>query len=967
MNESILNGLLNLFAVFASIVKIEKDEATEAVHSYLSTHFGVRSHKEHIELYHELRSLYDDSLYAINKENVVHNICKQMKAKLGAEEQLLLLVRFMEFARRNSDGFGAHLQMFRTVSEIFRIPQAEFDDACAFIEGLPSASGLTIGAGEACQVGRRGMEGEINVWYIGRFGRYLLTYRGRGAVFMNDVPLAPGVFYTWQHSSVVKGPHFRPVYFSDLQAVFNKDKQKDRVFLSGRKLHFRFGHSSAGLHNFSFNLESGQLVAVMGGSGVGKSTLLSILNGSLPPNEGEVCLNGCPVGSDRARRLIGFVPQDDLLTEELSVFRNLWFTARLCFDGLSPLETEERVNRVLEDLELKEIKDLEVGSPLKKIISGGQRKRLNIAMELIREPAVLYLDEPTSGLSSSDSEKVMMLLKEQTHKGKLVVVNIHQPSSEIYKLFDRLWLLDKGGYPIYDGNPIEAITYFKHAAKYTDRDLSVCAACGNVNPELILNIIDSKKIDDSGKQTDVRKFTPAEWHEMYLGSRPTFEAAAARPLPDNRRRRPGWLKQFLIFSDRNVRGKAANLQYLLIALLEAPLLAWIVALLTRFAPEAGYALLWNKNFVSYIFMSIIVVSFIGLSVSAEEIIRDRAVLKRERFLRLSRSSYLSSKALYLFVLSGLQTFLYIVVGNSVVQVGREMFFAWWSVLWATSFLANLTGLWLSQTLRSVVSIYITIPLLLIPQILLCGLVIRFDDLHSGSSTDDNLVPLVGEIIPARWAFEALMVEQFTGNSYNRLFFPVRKEQFAAQYYKDVHLPAVRSLAGRAAQGDWAARQTVVNELPRLGKAARLPPPPAGESNASYLNKADSALRLRAHNFTAYLEQKQAELIGEKGSEWLNRLKQTSHNEAVEQLVTGQGNPFYKIAGHRIYPRIGQIYLEPESPLGRAPFYSHEKRIGAYALPACIFNLIVMAFFAVLAIIAIFAEIPGKYLRRRNEY
>ena len=134
-----------------------------------------------------------------------------------------------------------------------------------------------------------------------------------------------------------------------------------------------------------------------------------------------------------------------------------------------------------------------VGSPIRKTISGGQRKRLNIALELIREPAILYLDEPTSGLSSTDSEKVIMLLKEQTHRGRLVVVNIHQPSSEIYKLFDRLWLLDTGGYPIYDGNPIEAITYFKRIANYTDQDISVCGTCGNINPELILTIIDAKR------------------------------------------------------------------------------------------------------------------------------------------------------------------------------------------------------------------------------------------------------------------------------------------------------------------------------------------------------------------------------------------------------------------------------------------------------------------------------------------
>ena len=177
-----------------------------------------------------------------------------------------------------------------------------------------------------------------------------------------------------------------------------------------------------------------------------------------------------------------------LLIEELTVYKNLWYTAKLCFDGMSAEELDKRVMDVLTDLGLAAAKDLKVGSPLNKTISGGQRKRLNIALELIREPVVLFLDEPTSGLSSSDSEKVINLLKEQTFKGRLVVVNIHQPSSDIYKLFDRLWLLDKGGYPVYDGNPIEAITYFKNAAHYADADTSMCSACGNVNPEIVLKI-----------------------------------------------------------------------------------------------------------------------------------------------------------------------------------------------------------------------------------------------------------------------------------------------------------------------------------------------------------------------------------------------------------------------------------------------------------------------------------------------
>ena len=963
MNETILNGLLNLFAVFASAVRIEEQQASRAVHFYLSSHFGVRSHKEYIELYSELRSMYDDPLFPVDKENVIRNICEQMKVKLVAEEQLLLLVRFVEFAYSNSEEFENHLPLFHLVADIFAIPQEEFDDILAFITGKPSSSLLTI-SGEDAAIGnhitRKGMDGFIRVLFIRRFDKQIFTYYGSGVVFMNDIPLSPGIFYAWQHSSVLKGPLFLPVYYSDLVTVYNKNERKEAIFLNGRDLNFTFKNSTNGLHNFSFNLESGQLVAIMGGSGVGKSTLLGIMNGNIRPDEGRITVNGYPLDAPEARQLIGFVPQDDLLIEELSVYQNLWFTARLCFARLSDQEIKVRVENVLKELDLEGIKDLEVGSPIRKTISGGQRKRLNIALELIREPAILYLDEPTSGLSSSDSEKVIMLLKEQTHRGKLVVVNIHQPSSEIYKLFDRLWLLDRGGYPIYDGNPIEAIIYFKQAAKYTDPDISVCSTCGNVNPELILNIIDSKKIDDSGNQTNIRKFTPEEWHEKYISSRPSYTPVEEKELPDSKQKKPTWFKQFCIFLERNIRTKLVNKQYLAITLLEAPLLALIVALLTRYVDGDEYTLLANKNFVSYIFMSVIVVTFMGLSISAEEIIKDRPVLKREHFLRLSRSSYLTSKMVYLLGVSGLQSLLFILVGNTIIGVGWEMFGVWWSILWITSFLANLTGLILSQSMNSVVAIYITIPLLLIPQILLCGLIIKFDDLNT-SASKENKVPLIGDIIPSRWAFEALMVEQFADNAYNQAYFPIEREKYLAQYYENIHSKEVRRLAEQLeGKDDPDKRLTVENELAVLGRAARIAPRSEGESFLSYLDKVDSALHERARNFTAYLDQLQEKDIREKGSEWVTEQKKKYHNSAIEDLVMGAGSRnFYKEHRNRIYPAVGQIYIVPDNPFGRAPFYSYEKKLGSMLISTYNFNLLIIGFFALLAIIAIFAEFPGR--------
>lgn len=761
---------------------------------------------------------------------------------------------------------------------------------------------------------RKGLEGEIRVLQFPQFDRTVFTYEGSGQIFMNNIPLTTGIFYSWQRSSVIKSPHFLPIYYSDVIDTFNKNEHKARIFLTGRAINFRFKNSENGMHNFSFNLESGQLVAIMGGSGVGKSTLLSILNGHLIPQEGSVCINGHPIQEEGSKQLIGFVPQDDLLIEELTVFQNLWYTARLCFANLSDIEIKQRVDQVLEELDLKKISHLAVGSPLCKTISGGQRKRLNIALELIREPAILYLDEPTSGLSSSDSEKVVMLLKEQTHKGKLVVVNIHQPSSEIYKLFDRLWLLDTGGYPIYDGNPIEAITYFKRIANYTDQDISVCSTCGSINTELVLNIIDAKKIDDSGNQTNIRKFTPQEWHELYLQQRPTFEQPAPAPLPPNQQKKPSLWKQCWIFLERNVQTKLSNKQYLCIALLEAPLLALIVALLTRYVPDEGYSLLQNKNLVSYIFMAVIVATFIGLSISAEELIKDRTLLKRERFLQLSRGSYLTSKIFYLMCISAIQTLLFILVGNTLMGIGSELFGTWWLTLWTTAFLANLTGLVLSQTMNSVVAIYIAIPILLIPQILLCGVVVKFDDL-SRAAANRNVVPIVRELIPSRWAFEALVTEQFAHNSYNETFFPVEREKFLAQYYRNIHLKEVRDLINSLElfpEQHADNEQTVRNELNVLAKVARIEPY-EGNEYKQFADQLDAALKEREDNFTALLDKRNRDFIAQHGAEWLNELKREHHNLALEELVLNSGEShFVKHAHHRIYPKIGQIYFTPDS-------------------------------------------------------
>ena len=323
---------------------------------------------------------------------------------------------------------------------------------------------------------------------------------GKENLYLEGNPILPGRFYAFKEGGIIRGARISPVYFTDVNAAFFNQAETPIFTLNGQNAEFKFKNSKNGLYEFNFTERSGQLVAIMGGSGVGKSTLLNVLNGNIPLDKGKILINSFDIQEYKKETegLIGFVPQDDLLFEELTVWENLYYNARLCLAGFSEEEINKAVTKVLIELELFEFRGLKVGSPLKKTISGGQRKRLNVALELIREPSILYVDEPTSGLSSMDSEKVMLLLKHQARKGKLVIVNIHQPSSDIFKLFDKLWIMDKGGRMIYTGNPLDAIIYFKDLTNHVNALECECLQCGNVNPEQVLEIVETKKIDESG-------------------------------------------------------------------------------------------------------------------------------------------------------------------------------------------------------------------------------------------------------------------------------------------------------------------------------------------------------------------------------------------------------------------------------------------------------------------------------------
>ena len=962
MTDIILSSFISLFALFGKEEQVDERWAKDMLISYLRRHFGIRNTDLYVDLYSDMRMAYEmtDDL---NTQETVSGICSNLHGKIRTSEEALLLLRLMEFCGGN--GIQS-VEMFDTMAAHFHIPERQYRNFFDFVNNCET---------EYVKLHHlAGFEGVLKTLYDTETGLLLFSYDGQDKVLLNDIPILPGAYQVWLQSSVLKGMNSNPVYYSSIIACYQKEHDTTQaVTFCGRDINFRFPNSDNGMHDLSFTLRNGELLAIMGGSGTGKTTLLSLLNGTLTPQQGTITINGHSITEPAAKALIGFVPQDDLLIEELTVYQNLWYTAKFCFEGMSDDDLDRRVMKTLKDLGLDAAKDLKVGSPIHKFISGGQRKRLNIALELIREPAVLFLDEPTSGLSSADTEKVINLLKEQTLKGKLIVVNIHQPSSDVYKLFDRLWLLDKGGYPVYDGNPIDAVTYFKEAANYADAETSACPTCGNVNPEIVLNIIDEKALNSSGELSDERKTTPQEWHELYLKvqAKKGVEPVAVSAVPPSDQKKPGALKQFGIFLGRTIRTKITNTQYMAIALLQAPLLALVCGYLTRFAPPEGYSVMNNKNLVSYFFMAVIVATFTGMSGSAEEIFKDRALLKRERFLHLSYGSYIWSKIVFMGALSLVQTLLFILVGNTMMGI-QGLFTTWWLILFVTAFLANLTGLLLSQCLSSIVAIYISIPMLLIPQILLCGLVVSFSDLTPKSTTGN--VPLVGNLIPSRWAYEALAVSSFTDNAYEKEFFEVDRQKYENQFYNmgylyelQSQLQTLRDEQKNHKPVDPNHIEVIRDNLPRVTAFCGIQPYQGAydyQSLYNYMQEAEKNLTKRSNKLALERDAIMSKLLRTAGKDGVLQLKRDNYNLKLEDCVVGADqHSMVDVIDNCIVPRTGLIFLTPFTSCGNAPFYSSEKVVGSWHIKTLWFNISIMLLMSILCIVLLLTDCPGKYVRK----
>ena len=1020
MNELILKALMRLFAIIAN-ADAEKvsDKARTVVKSYLDMMLNqefsdsyLKLFDHYVEVHHHAKKNDNRKVRKQTSLNSVKvlKICSEINEQLQQKEKIVVVIRLIEFINQDSVITEKELDFVKTVSDIFNISELEFSQlfnlATSKIVDFKNKSDLIIinseketGNSELKHKYVKKLDGELYILRIESTNTYVLKYTGSDSLFLNSQNINPGRLYIFDNGAVIKSQRINNIYYSDIVSRFLNEDVSSKVILKAENIEFYYSNSDNGIQKFSFTEYSGRMLGIMGGSGVGKSTLLNVLNGTFPLHGGNITINGYDLHKDKEhlKGVIGFVPQDDLLIEELTVYQNLYYNAKLCFSNFTNEEIKKAVDKVLRDLDLFAVKDLTVGSPTNKFISGGQRKRLNIALELIREPAILIVDEPTSGLSSMDSDMVMNLLKDQALKNKLVLVNIHQPSSDIYKLFDSLLMMDRGGYPVYKGNPVDALSYFKNAANYVNPEESGCSCCGNVNAQQPLEILESKVVDEYGKLTKVRKISPGEWYKKFkieIESETQKEEQEIKDtkLPKNHFKTPSRFKQFLIFTIRNIKSKLTNKQYLLITFLEAPLLAVILGYFTKYIsgtdtnPDA-YVFAENVNLIAYLFMAVTVALFFGMTLSAEEIIKDKKILNREKFLNLSKLSYLNSKIIVLFFISAIQTLSFIIVGNFILEI-HGLTLTYWAILFTTAAFANILGLNISAAFDSVVTIYIIIPFILVPQLLFSGSIVEFSKLHK-DFTSYKEVPVLGDLMTSRWAFEALAVAQFKDNNYEKYYFKTDMLKSQNNFILSYLIPELKNYANTCLSDinnnkitDKTKENLLIlkNELQKLNKNGNIQFDEINKITAENFNsETDKALQTYFNSYTKFLNNNQYKLnlkndsvsrflINKLGSrEAVFQLKQKNHNKKLEEVLRNKAEfDALKEEDHQLVQVIEPIFKLPESRNGRAHFYAPVKKIGNMTFDTVWFNIIFIWFTSLIIYLTLIFDVFRKLLNLFNK-
>ena len=501
--------------------------------------------------------------------------------------------------------------------------------------------------------------------------------------------------------------------FTYTGSALDRETAGESASLEANGLGFRVGDATI-IRDVSFELKPNSLTALLGPSGAGKSTLLNMLTGATTPTEGEVRFGGMVLHEnfETLRTRLGYVPQQDLIHSSLTVRKALEFGADLRFtSATSSADKKKRIEEVIAELGLTQHAEKRISQ-----LSGGQRKRASVALELLTEPLLLFLDEPTSGLDPGLDRQVMALLRDLAEAGRTVVVVTHSTAN--LDLCDDVLVMAPGGSVAYFGSPLT-----------------------------VLQGLDSADWSEAFDKLEAKAIRPANRHTRET---PIQHRADIRPLP-----RQNWFYQFGVLAKRYVAVIAADRAYLAF-LLALPVLLAVVGLVAGnsdgLGPGPDDVGGLNIEARSLLLIIILGAAFMGSAVSIQELVKERPIYEREKNTGLSPSAYVASKILVLGLLVMGQTVIFTTITLSdrpLPDSGVQFESPLLDLLLPVTLLAltsMLIGLWVSAFANSTDVALPALVLITVVQVVLSGAVpLRFDE----------IAETLGLIDPSYWAMNMM--------------------------------------------------------------------------------------------------------------------------------------------------------------------------------------------------------------------
>ncbi len=1013
MNDSVLRTLLKILAYLSLLHKgSTRRDWMETLLLYLKKYPVSQSSAEVTTMYEqaleEAKQLKNSGASLPDKQTETL-LCNEVENNLLDHEKILLYIMLVEFIDAYTAGDKNILNTLNALTatcsvsgsnalqlqKFIRIRQPEKlkeisdliitgeikDDTTQELEGAWIEENRPKDLARANILKVDALSGEMFLVYERNINAILFKYMGNHSLTLNMQPIENNQIYIFKNKDKILINKRLLFSYKEVSEYFIRTTQDRINVFYGTEVSIKSQKTGYTLQPFSFSERSGSIVGILGDKNSGKEALADLLSGQKKPSTGSIAINGFDIFKNK-HKLLGLVaniPKDPVLIEGLTIFENYYYYAQLYYRYLDKKAISEKIFTILNKLGLQNLKSLKWQPDETNDLSGLQIKLLNLGIGLLKEPAVLILEEPFKDLNTLDIQELFSHFRELSMKGKLVFISSTPPYLFNLREYDKLWIFDQGGYPIYNGKPENAISYFQSLSENLPSNQS------GPYPAEIWQIIKANITDMHGEKTRERKIKSAQWYDFYKQNiqKQIRYFEYKNILPHNSVRIPDIDKQFIIHFVKDFFLFTRKFAEKSSSLLFVALTGFLLGILFRHSPGDSYSFSRNPALIDFFTLTSIGAFTLGVFRGKSALKYDKLSFQSIHGLELNTAAFYTPK----LILEGSWTILLLVIFTGIPYIiinNTGLFLSHLLIYILIAYAGVITG----AILAAIDNKHIAYGIILIVVVFqfFVGTHIFINQQTSYSNQKKNPVTEIASFSFMRWSQEALSVDQMVRNRYSRIFFTHEKKQVLSELYTNTLMPLLISQLDSATNAlysgtDIAKAQAhfsiLTNELSEITRRFDVFPfeyidalNTIGFSDEIASECRDYLTYLQFHFYEMGLSQKERiasikdSLNSIHGSAYVTNLKNSTFNYPLFNIINQpEMKENISVSDMNYCFNNYPVYRKSLKEFGKAHFFSVTKLFNNQYISTYWFNVVMLILGIFILYSLIMAEVP-YYLSKR---